>query len=62
MSLLDKFKKAKEALGNPYPGGSTRYKDVAFFQHIKPSSPTLWHSVKDGDEEIILMIVQHKKK
>ena len=38
--------KALQEIGYGASGGSTNYKDLAFFEKIKPSEPVIWHNTR----------------
>lgn len=49
MAIEESFKiieKALEQINQGMSGGSTRYKEIAFFERIKPSSPCIWHGTR----------------
>lgn len=37
---------ALDKIGHGKSGGSTHYKDLAFFENIKPKDPIIWHNTR----------------
>ena len=40
------IEKTLEDIGHGKSGGSTTYKDLSFFEKIKPSEPVIWHGTR----------------
>lgn len=63
------IEKALADIGHGGSGGSTTFKDMAFFERIKPSQPVIWHNTRwfESDQfpneeiKIITMFLCRKK-
>lgn len=59
MTGFEFFKKVQKHFD--YGGGSTRYKDIAYFEHIKPSTSALWRRMDFPDHKVLLILVPKSK-
>lgn len=65
MKAIELFKKLDKVMDS-FSGGAVPFKSMAYFEHIKPSQPTIYHSktfVEDGKEvKVIFFITESKRR